>query len=214
MRGRVDPAIRPHTRHHAADGRHLPAPPRHVARFEPVEAGVCIVGPRLLRQQHREAVPGRQGAPARALGEAGGMLRAAMQHHHQRRAGRQARWHEPQHPQLAWIVAECDDLFEHSVGSMARRRHHAGPGLPQLRKLREVHAQFWKAGDVHAREHGALQHTAQPCDAWCLARFRLAWTRHHAHDGRHVTATSQSRRRAVFPSSSAASCPASCSASR
>nr|WP_254453635.1 hypothetical protein [Siccirubricoccus sp. G192] len=109
---RVQPVRRQHMRHHLPDRGGLAGIARGVARLEPVEAAVGVVGLALFRQQQGEAELPGQVRPAAAAVIAGGVLGAAMQRDHQGRPLGQALRHEAQHAERPRIGTEILDFRE------------------------------------------------------------------------------------------------------
>ena len=97
---------------HLADRERLAAAARGVTRQEPVEAGLGIVGLRLLRQQQDETVSLSKRRPSGAEIVACGRLGAAVQNDDQCRRRAELFRNVGEHPQRAGIRSETRQLGE------------------------------------------------------------------------------------------------------
>jgi hypothetical protein len=154
---------RDHARHHGADRGGFALVAGNVARLEPVETGVGIVGAPLLRQQQRETMSLGQPRPAGAAIILLRTLSAAMQRHDQRAAGGQMRRHVGEHPQIAGVVTEGGDLVQAgrgawrvvgpragapAVGMAGRHGEHALPVAAETGDIGDRSAQTWHETDL------------------------------------------------------------------
>src|SRR5262249_8280878 len=97
---------------HLSDRKRLATVALDVARQEPREAILCVVGGLLLRIHDDEPLPVGERRPARTMVVVNGGLGAAMQSDHQARHARQSDGNISKHPKIAGICTERGQLLQ------------------------------------------------------------------------------------------------------
>ncbi len=141
MRRGIDFVIGDHPRDHLPDRSGFAAAARDIARIEPVEAGVGVVGALLFGHQQRKAIALGERRPAGAEVVSGRGLAAAVQDDDERARTRQLLRHIGEHFERAGIGAKFADFNERTL---LRRRSSSAIDSQAIEpvQLREMAQEF------------------------------------------------------------------------